>query len=65
MSLHQHLRLKKLWGVRSQLLTGNQLLTVKAAALANGFWHMGEFSQLYKATFGEIPSETLLRARRF
>jgi len=65
MSLHQHLRLKKLWWVRSQLLTGNTHLTVKAAALANGFWHMGEFSQLYKATFGEIPSETLLRARRF
>jgi AraC family ethanolamine operon transcriptional activator len=65
MSLHQHLRLKKLWWVRSELLTGNPLLTVRAAALANGFWHMGEFSQLYKATFGDTPSETLLRARRF
>jgi AraC family ethanolamine operon transcriptional activator len=38
---------------------------VKAVALANGFWHMGEFSKLYKATFGEMPSGTLAQARDF
>ena len=37
----------------------------KAAALANGFWHMGEFSKVYKTMFGEMPSETLVNARYF
>ncbi len=63
-SLHQHLRLRRLWLVRGQLMTGSPGLTVKAAALANGFWHMGEFSRLYGATFGEMASETLSRCRR-
>jgi AraC family ethanolamine operon transcriptional activator len=64
MSLHQYLRLKRLWSTRCQLTTGLPGLTVKAAALANGFWHMGEFSKLYKATFGELPTQTTARAAR-
>ena len=64
-SLQHHLRLKRLWSTRTQLLTGGNETTVKAAALANGFWHMGEFSKLYKATFGEMPSGTLAQARDF
>jgi AraC family ethanolamine operon transcriptional activator len=55
--------LKRLWSTRVQLMAGSSGLTVKAAALANGFWHMGEFSNVYKATFGEMPSETLARSR--
>ncbi len=37
--------------------------TVSAEALNWGFWHFGEFSRAYKACFGELPSETLKRAR--
>lgn len=62
-SLHQHLRLKRLWSVRRLLLNGGTGLTVKAAALAHGFAHMGDFSHVYKSTFGEIPSETLALGR--
>ncbi|OAF20024.1 AraC family transcriptional regulator [Bradyrhizobium neotropicale] len=64
MSLHHYLRLKRLWSTRMQLMAGSPGMTVKAAALANGFSHMGEFSKSYKATFGETPSETLARNRR-
>lgn len=61
MSLHRYLRIKRLWSVRMQLLRGSQ--TVGACALANGFWHLGEFAQFYSAQFGETPSQTLARAR--
>jgi len=33
-------------------------------AMSNGFFHMGEFSSLYRSTFGESPSSTLARARQ-
>jgi AraC family ethanolamine operon transcriptional activator len=62
-SLHYYLRLKRLWSVRVQLMTGSNGLTVKAAALGNGFWHLGDFSKSYRLAFGETPSETLARGR--
>jgi AraC family ethanolamine operon transcriptional activator len=61
MSLHQYLRLKRLWLVRRRLLAGAP--SVKAAALAYGFWHLGDFSRSYRAVFGEMPSETLKRSK--
>ena len=61
MSLHRYLRLRRLWLVRQQLRAGTQ--SVKAAALAYGFWHFGDFSQSYRTLFGETPSETRARAR--
>jgi AraC family ethanolamine operon transcriptional activator len=61
MSLHRYLRVKRLWSVRRQLLGGAH--KVRACALANGFWHLGEFAQFYMAQFGETPSQTLARAR--
>jgi AraC-like DNA-binding protein len=61
MSLHRYLRLRRLWLVRQQLRAGTQ--SVKAAALAYGFWHFGDFSQSYRSLFGETPSETLARGR--
>ena len=64
-SLHHYLRLKRMWSVRVQLMTGGSGLTVKAAALGNGFWHLGDFAMGYKRAFGEAPSETLVRARHF
>jgi AraC-like DNA-binding protein len=63
MSLHRFLRLRRLWLVRRQLLEGTAE-SVKAIALAFGFWHLGDFSASYRVQFGEAPSETLARARR-
>jgi len=36
---------------------------VKSVALSHGFWHLGQFAIDYRATYGEMPSETLARAR--
>jgi transcriptional regulator GlxA family with amidase domain len=50
--------------VRRLLLAGNKPLQIKASALSNGFWHLGEFAALYAAQFGEAPSITLARAQQ-
>jgi AraC family ethanolamine operon transcriptional activator len=63
-SLHHYLRLKRLWATRVQLMTASAGVSVKAAALGNGFWHLGDFSRGYRLAFGETPSETLARSRR-
>jgi AraC-like DNA-binding protein len=63
LSLHHYLRLKRLWSVRCQLMTGAPGVSIKASARANGFWHMGEFSKIYRSAFMEAPSSTLARAR--
>jgi AraC family ethanolamine operon transcriptional activator len=62
MSLHRYLRLRRLWLVRKRLLAGAD--SVKATALAYGFWHLSDFSRSYRLHFGETPSETLERGRR-
>jgi AraC family ethanolamine operon transcriptional activator len=62
MSLHRYLRLRRLWLVRQNLLAGAH--SVKACALAHGFWHLSDFSRIYRSHFGESPSETLSRSRR-
>jgi AraC-like DNA-binding protein len=62
MSLHRYLRLRRLWLVRRRLLAGAD--SVKACALAFGFWHMGDFSHSYRSQFGETPSQTMARARK-
>ncbi|MCC8978376.1 AraC family transcriptional regulator [Bradyrhizobium acaciae] len=62
-SLHQHLRSKRMWSVRRLLVKGSPLLTVTAAAHANGFWHLSDFARCYGRAYGEMPSETLARAR--
>jgi AraC family ethanolamine operon transcriptional activator len=61
MSLHRYLRLRRLWLVRKRLLAGAD--SVKAVALAFGFWHLGDFSRSYRDQFGEAPSQTLERGR--
>jgi AraC-like DNA-binding protein len=63
MSLQRYLRLRRLWATRQQLLAGAPHLKVKEVALANGFWHMGDFAARYYRQFGEHPSSTHLRAR--
>ena len=37
--------------------------SVKAVALAFGFWHLSDFSRSYRDQFGETPSQTLERGR--
>ncbi len=64
MSMHRYTRLRRLWSVRQQLVAGPPQQSVKAVALVNGFWHMGEFTSLYRDVFGETPQQTLLAARR-
>lgn len=53
----------RLHRVRERLLEANlKSTTVASEALRWGFWHFGEFAQAYKNCFGELPSDTLLRA---
>ena len=62
MSMHRYTRLRRLWNVRQQLVQG-RTESIKAAALVNGFWHLGEFASLYREMFGETPQQTLAVAR--
>jgi AraC family ethanolamine operon transcriptional activator len=62
MSLHQYIRLKRLWATRAQLLRSGDA-TVATCARAQGFHHLGEFAAAYRATFHEAPSDTLARGR--
>lgn len=62
MSLHRYLRLRRLWLVRKRLMAGAD--SVKATALAHGFWHLSDFSRSYRQQFGEMPSQTLQRGRK-
>ena len=55
MSIHRYLRLRRLWSVRRQLMNGVPGLTIKQSALANGFWHMGEFSSLIRRHLENPP----------
>jgi AraC family ethanolamine operon transcriptional activator len=64
LSMHSYVRLRRLWIVRQLLVQGATAEGLKAIALANGFWHMGEFRNLYRDLFGETPQETLAAARR-
>jgi AraC-like DNA-binding protein len=57
MSLHRYIRLRRLWSVRRQLLAGEPR-QIKEIALANGFWHLGDFAAKYASQFGELPSST-------
>jgi AraC family transcriptional regulator, ethanolamine operon transcriptional activator len=62
MSMHRYMRLRRLWNVRQQLVRGSSPQSIKAVALVNGFWHMGEFTSLYRDLFGETPQQTLSSA---
>lgn len=56
------LRLRRLNGARRDLLRGAGA-TVAEVAMQWSFWHLGRFSESYRQLFGELPSETLKRAR--
>lgn len=59
MSMQRYTRLRRLWSVRQQLLHGSQPESIKAIALLNGFWHLGEFLSHYRELFDETPQQTL------
>ena len=61
MSLQKFMLLNRLWAVRAALLRAVPKELVKTIALDHGFWHLGRFSQTYRAFFGESPSDTMLR----
>jgi AraC-like DNA-binding protein len=63
MSMHRYMRLRRLWNVRQQLVR-TEAQSIKAVALTHGFWHMGEFTSLYRELFGETPQQTLSAARK-
>jgi AraC family ethanolamine operon transcriptional activator len=61
MSPAQWLRLRRLNGARRELLNSTGT-TVAEVAMNWSFWHLGRFSNSYRALFKELPSETLKRS---
>ncbi|HSW07311.1 helix-turn-helix domain-containing protein [Aquabacterium sp.] len=60
----KYLRAVRLNGVRRGLKrSAGSGVCVQDMAAHWGFWHLGDFSADYKRQFGELPSETLRRAR--
>jgi transcriptional regulator GlxA family with amidase domain len=59
MTALRHSRLER---VRMDLMRGAAGGTVTEAAVRWGFFHLGRFSSLYAARFGELPSVTRRRA---
>lgn len=57
----EYLRNVRLHKVREALLAGDGNGTITEIAMRWGFTHMGRFSQSYRMTFGEPPSETRRR----
>lgn len=65
MSPTQWLRLRRLNGARRELLGATASGTTVAEVAMNwSFWHLGRFSNSYRALFNELPSETLKRSCR-
>jgi AraC-like DNA-binding protein len=59
----QYYRQIRLAAVRAELQRGGAATSVSAVALHHGFLHLSRFAAHYRATFGETPRQTLLRAR--
>jgi len=58
------LRRVRLEAVQAGLMNPDERTTVAAQATKWGFFHFGRFSRIYRAAFGEFPSETLSRSRK-
>ena len=59
----QYLRMQRLNRARLALVQSDpRVASVGDIAAAFGFWESGRFAALYRATFGEMPGETLRRA---
>jgi AraC-like DNA-binding protein len=61
----EYLRRFRLQRVRDALMQPGDSVTITEVALNHGFIHLGRFSQHYEAAFGERPSATVSRARRY
>lgn len=60
MTPKQYIRQKKLEHVRAALTDPSRSApNVTAVALEYGFTHLGRFSELYKSTYGILPSESM------
>jgi AraC family ethanolamine operon transcriptional activator len=58
----RYLTLKRLAAVRAALRQADPVATtVTDTAIQHGFWELGRFAKEYRQTFGESPSETLIR----
>ncbi len=61
---HRFLKLRRMTMVRAALQSLEEPTPlVKSVVLSHGFWHLGQFAHDYRNTFGETPSETLIRTR--
>jgi AraC family ethanolamine operon transcriptional activator len=58
-----YLQAQRLIGARRELRASREEHNVSDIANRWGFWHMGQFAADYHRQFGELPSETLCRAR--
>jgi AraC-like DNA-binding protein len=54
----------RLQRARQMLMEPNQRISVSAVAFKCGFGNLGHFARDFREMFGELPSETLSRARR-
>jgi AraC-like DNA-binding protein len=59
----QFLRNVRMQAVHAGLLAPNETTTVTSEAAHWGFVHFGRFAREYHSRFGELPSQTLRRAR--
>lgn len=62
----EYIRSIKLSGVRKELLASNESKKTSITELAGdwGFDHLGRLSSYYQRAFGELPSETLWKAKK-
>ncbi len=59
-----YLRMIRLKAARADLLDRSNRQSVRDICLKWGFFHFGRFSILYRATYGETPSDTKRRSAR-
>jgi AraC family ethanolamine operon transcriptional activator len=58
LSPKQYLLAYRLSKVRSLIIDSNGSTSVRDAAMRWGFWHLGDFANLYRRLFQELPSCT-------
>src|SRR4029077_6081811 len=61
----QFLRLTRMERARNDLVARDKTTTVSEVAARWGFLHFGRFASEYAERYGEMPSETLRRTKRF
>ena len=65
MTPKQYIRQKKLENVHATLIDpARPAPNVTAVALEYGFTHLGRFSELYRSTYGVLPSESMRSRQR-